>query len=111
MSCVPFWRPGLGETMSRPSFRRWFQFRLRTVLCGMAVLGCCFAWWRAREQRAIVEKARLELLEQIVADGGIVEVTDGASSSRPWSSGDAIGQVERIWLRCYRSPDRPFNSE
>ncbi len=73
----------------KPSFlRRWFRFRLRTLLLVTAVIAVCISWVQPVVQRARRQRAAVEV---ILRNGGEVEFVGGVVSRRGFADGaDAI---------------------
>jgi hypothetical protein len=74
--------------------RRWFQFRLRTlmVVVTVAAVGCA---WVAREGRVVQER---KAVRQWIEEGGGACVTNDLAARIPSASGIDEPSVVRRWL-------------
>lgn len=97
----------LGMTVEQPEFRRWFQFRLRTLLIGVVVLSVLLSWFAARMEKARRQRAAVEAIQGM---GGVVYyewpiVPPGAAPKPPPSTwlrtvlgNDFFDRVKRVDL-------------
>jgi hypothetical protein len=99
--------------MSEAAKRRWFQFRLRTLLVTVALVGCAMAWiasnlnW-VRERRSFLAayQAKPPTPSRIIVRGGFRPPQPKATTS-PRLDGHAyrgvvlwmFGEPEHAWLR------------
>ena len=74
-------------TDDRPKHRRWFQFRLRTLLIAVVVLSLPLSWFAVRMEQA---KSQREIVEMIERRGGAVLYDSGIASGM---------RVMQSWLR------------
>lgn len=81
------WVVGKVETTAmnetgKPKRRRWFQFRLRTLLIAVFVLSLPLSWFAVRMEKARRQREAVEAIERL--GGGVLYVqtdTTGISSS------------------------------
>ena len=73
--------PGNRVTSAKQNHRRWFQFRLRTLLVVTVLCGCLMGWVAWERQKSANHQA---VLAAIRARGGTVSFYSGQKSRSKW---------------------------
>ena len=101
-------------TTKPPQRRRWFQFRLRTLLIAILVLSLPLSWFGARLQKARRQREAVEAIERL---GGRVmydwetsfQRPNGPSWLRPLLGSDFFDKVRLVNLMDARVTDAEVN--
>ena len=99
----PSWyAPGMTE--KHPKRRRWFQFRLRTLLIAIVVLSLPLSWFAMRMKRVRRQRQAVATIERL---GGYVQYEEGQVATPATAGG--VSQACWSWLRSMLGDDFLFD--
>ena len=90
----------LAMTTGTHKRRRWFQFRLRTLLIAILVLSLPLSWFAWKMEKARRQKEFTERIERL---GGSVSCWPTEPSALEWTAWRTVGRVQPDKLRAQDS--------